>query len=427
VGPRYLKRFIPAAAAAGAAAGEHDADRVEEGRPRPLDRERRRGFRALLFMAACHDAAEFPVFWPWRKPKTSVNYRPGRSGMVALSDRVLLRCLALTAASGVICSAPTRAQSIDELYRNAKDEKIVVLYGAGPTGSHDRWIKDFEQQFPGVTVTFNGGLSTALNKKIEAQLASGKVETDLAILQTIQDFAKWKKAGAMLPFKPAGWDLIDEAYKDDDGAFVTVSVNAITYATNTQWVAAADVPKSALDFLKPLFAGKLVTTDPSDDDAALAVFNSIVQKYGWSYMDKYTAQKPAYVTTGHAAVSNAIVSGDKLASFDSTTTTWQLMRAGKPIAGVFSEADATPIFLVGAGIFKDAPHPNAAKLYLTWYLAKEQQSRSGAFSARSDVPPPPGFKPLASYNIDRGYRRLVTDEARVAELRKRLATYTGQR
>jgi ABC-type Fe3+ transport system substrate-binding protein len=347
--------------------------------------------------------------------------------MIVSSNYILPQMLAVTAAWWVICNAPTHAQSIDELYQKAKVEKTVVLYGAGPTGSHDRWIKEFEQRFPGVTVTFTGGLSTALNKKIEAQFANQKVETDLAILQTIQDFAKWKKIGAMLPFKPAGWDTIDEAYKDEDGAFVTVSVNAITYAINTQRVAATDVPKSALDFLKTVFAGKLITTDPTDDDAALAVFSSIVQKYGWGYMDKYVAQKPAFVTTGHATVSDAIASGEKLASFDSTSTTWRLMRDGKPITAVFSQADATPVFLVGAGIFKAGPHPNAARLYLTWLLAKEQQSRSGAFSARSDVAPPAGLEPLSSYNIDRGYRNLVTDEARVADLHKRLATYTAQR
>jgi hypothetical protein len=39
------------------------------------------------------------------------------------------------------------------------------------------------------------------------------------------------------------------------------------------------------------------------------------------------------------------------------------------------------------GNFKDVPHPNPAKLYLTWFLAKEQQSRLGSFSSRVDVPP----------------------------------------
>ena len=156
-------------------------------------------------------------------------------------------------------------------------------------------------------------------------------------------------------------------------------------------------------------------------------YASIVQKYGWDYMDKYAMQKPTYVTTGHAAVSNAIVSGGKLASFDSTTTTFVMHRAGRPIAPVFSEADATVVFLVGAGVFKDAPHPNAARLYLTWLLDPEQQRRSGAFSPRADVGPPDGLRPLSSYNIDRGYRRLVTDTARVTELRKRLSAYTPAR
>ena len=346
--------------------------------------------------------------------------------MIALSAR-LPRTLAFGAASLVVCAGQAGAESLDDLYAKAKLEKTVVLYGAGPTGSHDRWVRDFQQRFPGITVSLTGGLSPALSKKIEQQLADRRMETDLAILQTIQDFARWKQQGALLLFKPEDSDKIDPAYKDEDGAFTAVSVNTIVYAYNTNLVPAADVPKSALDFLKARFERQLITTDPAEDDAALAIFNLIVGKYGWDYMDKYLAQKPAFVTTGHETVSNAIAGGEKAATFDSTSTTWRLKRDGKPIAPVFSEADDTPIFLVGSAIFKDAPHPNAAKLYLTWYLAAEQQSRSGAFSPRSDVPPPEGLQPLSSYKIDRGYRRLVTDAARYADLKKRFATYTSRR
>src|SRR5712691_2351497 len=333
----------------------------------------------------------------------------------------------LLVASLAACAAQARAESIDELYEKAKREQTLVLYGAGPTGSHDRWIKDFQARFPGVTVALTGGLSNGLNQKIEQQLAAGRMETDLAIFQTIQDFGKWKKSGALLLFKPEGSEAIDAAYKDEDGAFTAVSVNTVVYATNTKLVPAAAVPKSALDFLKPMFQGRLITTDPSEDDAGLAVFNMIVTKYGWSYMDKYVAQRPQFVTSGHATVSNAVASGDKLATFDSTSTTPRLKAEGKPIEPVFSQADDTPVFLVGAAIFKDAPHPNAARLYLTWYLAKEQQSRTGTFSPRSDVAPPPGLQPLSSYRIDRGYRALVMDEARLMELRRRFAGYVGQR
>jgi ABC-type Fe3+ transport system substrate-binding protein len=323
-------------------------------------------------------------------------------------------------------AAQARAETMDELYEKAKLEKTLTFYGAGPAGSHDRWLRDFQQKYPGITIAFTGGLSNGLNQKIEQQLAAKKIETDLAIFQTIQDFAKWKKAGALLLFKPEGTDVIDPAYRDEDGAFTAVSVNTVVYAYNTELVPAAEVPKSALDFLKPIFAGKLITTDPTEDDAALSAFNLIVEKYGWDYMAKYMAQKPAFVTTGHAAVSNAIAAGEKLVTFDSTSTTPRLKAQGKPIDAVFSQLDATPVFLVGAAIFKDAPHPNAAKLYLNWYMAKEQQIRSGTFSPRADVAPPPGLQPLSAYRIDTGYRKLVTDEARLTELRKRFGGYIGK-
>ena len=325
------------------------------------------------------------------------------------------------------CTTLAHAESIDALYEKAKLEKTLVLYGAGPSGSHDRWIQDFQQRFPGVTVAFTGGLSNGLNQKIDQQVASRRMETDLAIFQTIQDFGKWKKAGALMLFKPEGSETIDPAYKDEDGAFTAVSVNTIVYAYNTALVPAAEVPKSALDFLKPRFEGQLITTDPTEDDAGLSVFNLIVEKYGWDYMDKYMAQQPSFVTTGHAAVSNAIAAGEKLATFDSTSTTPRLKQQGKPIEPVFSQADPTPVFLVGAAIFKDAPHPNAAKLYLTWYLAKEQQSRTGTFSPRADVLPPAGLAPLSSYNIDNRFRALVSDESRLTELRKRFGGYIARR
>jgi ABC-type Fe3+ transport system substrate-binding protein len=341
--------------------------------------------------------------------------------MIVVLPRTLL-------AAALLCATvQVRAERMDELYEKAKQEKSLAFYGAGPSGSHDRWIRDFQQKYPGVTVTFTGGLSNGLNRRIEAQLAAGRMETDLAIFQTIQDFARWKQRGALLMFRPEGSEQIDPAYKDEDGAFTAVSVNTVVYAYNTALVPAADVPRSALDFLKPVFAGKLITTDPSEDDAGLSIFNLIVAKYGWDYMDKYMAQKPVFVTSGHQTVSNAIASGEKLVTFDSTSTTPRLKAEGKPIEPVFSVVDATPVFLVGAAIFKDAPHPNAAKLYLNWYMAKEQQSRSGTYSPRADVPPPPGLQPLSAYNIDRGYRKLVTDEPRLMELRKRFAAFVGRK
>jgi ABC-type Fe3+ transport system substrate-binding protein len=204
-------------------------------------------------------------------------------------------------------------------------------------------------------------------------------------------------------------------------------VNLVTYAYNTKGVGAADVPKSALDFLKPMFKGRLITSDPGDDDAGLMAFHAIVDKYGWDYMSKYMAMAPRFTRDGHAVVSNAVADGEALATFDSTSTTPRLIAAGKPIQMVLSQADPTPVFLVAGAIFAGAPHPSAAKLFLDWYLAPEQQRRNGAFSARSDVPPPHGFRPLSAYNLNRSFRALHSDPEALAALKRRFAGYVEQK
>jgi ABC-type Fe3+ transport system substrate-binding protein len=241
----------------------------------------------------------------------------------------------------------------------------------------------------------------------------------------VQDYVNWKKRDKLLAFKPDGFDQIIPGLRDPDGTYMAFAAIAIAYAYNTQLVRAEDVPKSALDFLKPAFAGKLISVYPHDDDAALYLFHLIVQKYGWSFMDRYMANKPNFIQ-GHLPVARAIAEGKMAATLDATiTTAGGLKRQGAPIEIAFSAEDASPVFTVTGGIFKDAPHPNAAKLWVSWYLAKEQQSRLGTFSARLDVPPPQGFKPLTSYKIANAFREFITDDKLVADLRKRFEAYTG--
>jgi ABC-type Fe3+ transport system substrate-binding protein len=205
---------------------------------------------------------------------------------------------------------------------------------------------------------------------------------------------------------------------------MALSANVLTYAYNTKLVRSEDAPASALDFLKPQFRGKLISVYPHDDDAALYLFHLIVQKYGWDYMDRYMANQPNFIQ-GHLPVARSVASGENMATLDASSTVWQLKRAGEPVEVVFSSVDESPVFTLTGGIFRDAPHPSAAKLYLTWFLSKEQQSRLGTFSPRVDVPPPGGLGPLTSYKIANGYREFITSAGLVADLRRRFEGYTG--
>ena len=272
-----------------------------------------------------------------------------------------------------------QAQSLSELYEKAKLEKSLHLYGAGPAQNYEGPARDFEKQFPQIKITITGGYSNELNSKIEAQAKAGKFETDMAVFQTVQDFVKWKRDGILAHFKPPGFETLDPKFRDDDGAFVALYVSTISHAYNS--IEISEAPKSALDYLAPRYKGKLITAYPHDDDATLYVFHTLIQKHGWDYVTRYMAQQPKFIQ-GHLGVARDVASGGSLATFDATVSTvGGLKRAGQPIEYAFSESEATPVFFVTAGLFKDAPQPNTARLYLTWLLAKEQQARSDFFLA----------------------------------------------
>jgi ABC-type Fe3+ transport system substrate-binding protein len=323
------------------------------------------------------------------------------------------------------CCSAASAQSMDQLYAAATEEKTLVLWGAGPTGGYESAVRAFEQQFPGVKVELTGGFSNVLNAKVEEQLSAGKVETDLLVFQTVQDFVGWNSRGLLLHFKPEGFDAIAASARDKDGAWISVNANPIFYAYNTDQVAAADAPKSARDFLKSQFKGKLISAYPADDDATLYAFWTIVRKYGWGYMDRYMAQQPKFIQ-GHLAVARSLGSGESLASFDNTVgSTNTAKREGGKLALVAPTREPMPVFFTSEAILKDAPHPNAAKLYVSWFLSKEQQGRIGVYSSRSDVPPPEGLMPLSSYRLANGYLKFVTDADRLKALRARFEKITG--
>ena len=142
-------------------------------------------------------------------------------------------------------------------------------------------------------------------------------------------------------------------------------------------------------------------------------------------MDKYMANRPSFIR-GHLGVTRSISSGENVATFDAIAgSILAEAKNGKPITIAISDVDPLPIWPQTAAIFKDAPHANAAKLYISWFLDKEQQSRTGTWSPRTDVPPPSGLKPLFDYNLANDFRSFIADEPRVVELRKRFETYIG--
>lgn len=322
--------------------------------------------------------------------------------------------------------APANAEDMNTLYQAAKGEGMLVLYGGGPTSWYEPWASEFEKTFPGIKVIVKAGPGLELVNEIDSQLAAEKLTVDVVIQQSVQDYERWKANGQLLPFKPDGFDMIDAEWKDVDGAYVGITVHGLSYAYNAQQISATQVPRSALDFLKPEFKGKIITSYPHVDDVTLYVYQTIVEKYGSDFLEKLKANEPSFVR-GHLGIARAIAAGnERTVTFDAfVNMTLAEAKAGKPITIAMSDIDPMPVYAQMAAVFQRALHPNAAKLFINWYLQPQQQARQGSWSSRSDVAPPRQLKPLTQYQLANRFREFVMDEAKLKSLREHYLGFTG--
>jgi iron(III) transport system substrate-binding protein len=104
----------------------------------------------------------------------------------------------------------------------------------------------------------------------------------------------------------------------------------------------------------------------------------------------------------------------------------QIHDQGGPIEPVYP-SEGTPSIPGGAGVIVDAPHPNAARLFIGWLLSRDgQQLLVDAGWLRSfhpDVKLKAGMKPLSEIKV------LTADpaaqEKAVDEIKKKYAEYFG--
>lgn len=322
----------------------------------------------------------------------------------------------------VAVAVPARADvDMNALYEAAKKEGALNLYGGGPKQPYLDRAARFEKQFPGIKVNFVNGPSNVLSERIDKARAAGKPEADVALLQTIQDFTGWKKAGVLTPFKFDAWSLIPDSFKDADGLYSAHSLIMIAYAHRPDLVSGSFT--SAKDILDPKYKGKVISTYPHLDDATLYHYTKIAERYGWSFWDDYKKQDSKWVR-GHLGVAQSLTKGESAASLD------QIPSGNKGSVVVIPDSEPVTLFQQTLAIFKDAPNPNAAKLYVNWYMGKEEAtwlSKDGSWSPRPDVPPPPGMKPLKDMKLNAEYVAFMNQNpATLDALRARFKAISGE-
>src|SRR5262245_19580772 len=321
-----------------------------------------------------------------------------------LSRRDVLKSSAALAASGAFVASgvgkftqPAQAQTTTAappptaitpaLIEAARKEGKVAYYTSVDLPLAERIAKSFEAKFPGRAVRVERTGAERVFQRIGQEQASRIYAADVVQTSDAAHFIVWKREGVLAPFVPE--DVAKQypaEHRDPDGTFATfrVSLSAIGY--NTNLVKAEEAPKSFTDLLDPKWMGKMVKAHPAYSGTIMTATFQIVRELGWGYFEKLAKQKIMQVQSA-TDPPKKLALGERAVMVDGGEYNLiQLKEAGQPVEIVYP-TEGIPLVAGPNAIFKNAPNPNAARLFQCYcFTAECQQLISDVGGLRSMHP-----------------------------------------
>lgn len=286
-------------------------------------------------------------------------------------------------AAGIL-PATTLAETIID---GAKKEGQVVFYGSMESVSQQRIITAFEKKFPFIKVDATRIGSERMATRLIAEAQAKKVQADV-VSQSAFDFYGVLQKGLFDSYLSPERAHFPSDYRDDKGQWMINGATLNVIAYNKKMVAPGDVPKSFWDLAEPKWKGQLLM-----DENESKWMGGMIAYYGEpKAMDlmRRLAGQAIQFRTGHSLLQTVLAAGERpivVVAFANGVD--RLKKEGAPIEWVTAEPVLALTF--GLGLVKNAPHPNAARVFIDFILSREGQEAMGAngyFVPRSDVASP---------------------------------------
>jgi iron(III) transport system substrate-binding protein len=282
-------------------------------------------------------------------------------------------------AAGVVFPAPLKAawptptavsQSMIEA---ARKERMVAFYTAMEIPLAESLGKAFEAKYPGIDVRVKRSGAERVFQRIGKEEDISIYEVDVVCSTDAGHFINWKRDGLLTHYVPE--DVAKHfppEQIDSDGMYATVLALLSPISYNTNLVRPEDAPKSFADLLDPKWKGKIIKGRPDYSGTVLTATFQIARDLGWPYLEKLAQQNITHV-------QSAIERGKKLALGESAiqadgadSNLLLLKEQGAPVEPVYP-TEGTPLITAPCGVFRSAPHPNAARLFQSFLFGVEAQ------------------------------------------------------
>ena len=305
-----------------------------------------------------------------------------------LSRRDMLK--ASTALAGVAFAQPLKAGAPEPgaitpaLIEAARKEGKLSFYSALELSVAERFGKLFEAKYPGIAVRVERSGAERLFQRIGQEQASRINAVDVANSTDPAHYLDWKRSGWLAPYVPEDMARHLPADQiDPDGTYATFCAWLEVIGYNTSLVKREEAPRSYADLLDPKWRGKLVKAHPAYSGAILTVTYLLVRELGWPYFERLAQQRVLQVQSA-ADPPKKIQIGERAVMTEGNDYNIALLKEqGQPVEAV-NAAEGSPLIIVSCGIFRNAPNPNAARLFQSFmFSAEAQQALVTTFAHRS--------------------------------------------
>jgi iron(III) transport system substrate-binding protein len=285
----------------------------------------------------------------------------------------------------------------------AEAQGAVVYYGPDIERQIVVLLQKFNELFPKInTNQYLREQTGRLYAKLNAERQAGTYLADVLSLSDYSPGLDLMKKDGYTPYISPQQAHYDPRFRSDPpGYFTWYTMVLAGMAYNTDVVSEAEAPKTWRDLLDPKWRGTINFKDSASGLQGAQWF-TLRQLYGDNFWREMTAQNPRALPSTVQQYERLINREDKIIGLAQYSTYLEFKAKGAPIAFVIP-----PEGLIGTaqfvGIVSKGPHPEAAKLFIDWFLSPLGQSvMSQNFyhhSPRADVEPPPGGKPMSELNI----------------------------
>ena len=280
-----------------------------------------------------------------------------------------------------------------------KEGKVVVSLPA--SAELRRGIeKVFKQRF-GIDAELTTGSAASIVGKIRQEAKSGAAYFDLHMGGGESMIAGLLAEGILAPLEPAM--MLKEIQDPNNwwgGHIWLDNAKRYIYASQAHQVeliwrntdhAKPEEIRSLADLLNPKWSGKIGYLDPRTPGAGSSMWSFLLKLKGEDYLRKLAGQK-LFLSRDQRVLAESLAKGKVAVVVGLSYYSFlPFVKAGLPLKSISSPRDE--IYVSGGsgnvGIIKAAPHANATKVFLNWFLGPEGQetySRAmGQATRRLDV------------------------------------------